>query len=216
MKIFFTSDTHFYESGEKLKIMNSVLIRDRRPFKSIGQMNKTIIKNFNKQAKKDDVIFFVGDFCDYSSKNTTSWEQGFNLVKKIKAKVILILGNNERRVMENHFNNNFDEFKEYLLNLGFFEVYKKSCITKINGLEVFLTHKPLDCNPNYFNLFGHIHRNGTIKRFGFNVGVDNNEYKLFTVEDVLCIKYQMDNFCDENVYCSDLPKKKENKKLKET
>ncbi len=211
MKIFFTSDTHFCESGDKLKMINSVLVRDRRPFKSIDEMNRKIIKNFNKQAKKDDVIFFVGDFCDYSSKNRTSWKDGLEIVKKIKAKVILILGNNEKRVIDNEFDGNYDNFKEYLLNLGFFEVYEDYCITNINGLDVYLTHKPLNCNPNYFNLFGHIHRNGAVKRFGFNIGVDNNEYKLFSVQDVLSLKEQMEKYCDENVYCSELPKQKTKK-----
>lgn len=45
-------------------------------------------------------------------------------MKKIKAPVILITGNNEDRIIKYYFNNNFESFREYCLKVGFKEVYK--------------------------------------------------------------------------------------------
>ena len=61
-------------------------------------------------------------------------------VKKIKSSVILILGNNEKRVIKYFFNNSFDEFKNYCLNIGFKDVYENLTIN-FKNTDFYLTHK---------------------------------------------------------------------------
>ena len=73
MKRFFTSDTHF--GAERTRTLF------KRPFSSIKEMDKSIIKNWNKKVKKEDLVYHLGDFGD------------FNKVKKLNGKIILILGN---------------------------------------------------------------------------------------------------------------------------
>lgn len=56
-EIFFTSDTHFGT--------NKALARENRPFRNWKVFYRKTIKQWNKQAKKDDLIYHLGDFIDY-------------------------------------------------------------------------------------------------------------------------------------------------------
>ena len=173
---YFTSDTHFGD--------DSILKQDLRPFKNAKQFAKRLIKTWNRQAKRDDVIYVVGDFLDCDGVGYDSWKNSLKLVKKIKAKVVLIIGNNEQRVVKYYFDDNFEKFKEYCLEVGFADVLVNTII-KMRDKEFFLTHKPFDYNPNYFNLFGHMHASGGLyKPFGLNVGCDLSHFRLLSENDI--------------------------------
>lgn len=183
-KIFFTSDTHF--SQERTLNMT------RRPFKNIKEMNKLIIKNWNKIVEDEDIIFHLGDFGDYKVLN------------KLKGKKVLILGNYEQTELKNDFNNNFNKYKKHLINLGFSAVIEKNYLIALPEFkdEIFMTHKPIDCKQNKFNLFGHIHNFCKIKEFGLNVGIDNYAFKPASMEDVLFFKNAIENIYINNIFCT--------------
>lgn len=190
---YFTADTHFS--------INDVTIIDRefRPFKNLEEMNNKIIEIWNKQVTKNDTIYCLGDFVNYNWEDV-DYDVTFKFVKKINAKLVLILGNNEERILKNDFNDNFESFKKYLISLGFFDVVRHDLTLKINGYDYYLTHKPSDCNKkSEYNLFGHVHKSVFIKKYGFNVGVDNHYFKLFSEEDVFDMQSRRPLF-DENVY----------------
>ena len=120
------------------------------------------------------------------------------LVKKVKAKIVLILGNNEQRIIKYFFNNNFESFKQYCLSLGFYDV-KYNDTVKINKTIFFLTHKPKECKTDMLNLFGHSHKAmGLFKSFGFNIGCDLNNYELYSEQDIENLLYKKLNFWDKD------------------
>ena len=162
--LLFTSDTHFG--------MERTLKLSRRPFKSVKQMDKVLIKNWNKKVAKGDTVYHLGDFGNK------------NIVKKLHGKVILILGNYEERELKEQYNNNFDAYKSYLIDLGFYDVIRHDLTLTFNDEQYYLTHKPLDCKSNMFNLFGHIHGQQKVKEFGYDVGVDANFFYPCTLDDV--------------------------------
>lgn len=167
---FFTSDTHFNSQ--------STLEMDQRPFSSTKQFDRYVLKLWNKQTKKGDVIYHLGDWGSCSKNQMHGWEQAYPYVKKLKAKVILVIGNNEERIVKFFFSNNFDDFRNYCKNLGFLDVVK-NCEIEVAGKKFFMTHKPKDCKPEVLNLFGHIHRTGGIYRsFGFSMCCDLNHFYL--------------------------------------
>ena len=173
---FFTSDTHFSDM--------STLKVDMRPFKNPKQMDKFIIKTWNKQTTKEDTIFVIGDLIDCDGEGYDSWKKSIHYIKKLKASVVLVIGNNEERVIKYYFDNDFKKFRDYCLNVGFKEVYKNR-IVNLKGTEFYLTHKPFDYNPNMLNLFGHTHRSGGLYRpFGFNIGCDINHFRLYSEDDI--------------------------------
>ena len=182
--IYFTSDTHF-GSERTLKL-------SFRPFKNIEKMDEKIIKNWNKIVKKYDTVYHLGDFGNY------------DIVKKLNGKIILILGNYEMDYMLENFENNFQKFSSFLKSLGFFEVIKNNLTLDLSELneKVFLTHEPIKCKKDMFNLFGHIHEKCKVKKFGLNVGIDNYNFKPASLEVVKIYKYAIQNHYDINVFCS--------------
>jgi len=187
---FFTSDTHLSDAY--------TLQSDLRPFKNTKQFDKHIIKTWNKQAKPTDTIYVIGDFIDCDGEGYDGWKQSIKLIKKIKAKVVLILGNNEERVIKYFFNNNFEEFKSYCLSLGFKDVVK-NLIISMRDKEFYLTHKPFNYNPNYINLFGHTHAAGGIyKPFGLNIGCDLHHYKLVSEDAVFHLLDKKEKYWDKD------------------
>lgn len=187
---YFTSDTHFGD--------DEILKQDLRPFKNAKQFAKTLIKTWNKQATKDDIIYIVGDFVDCDGAGYDSWKVSLSLVKKIKAKVVLIIGNNEQRVIKYYFDNDFESFKNYCLGIGFRDVLTNTVI-HMRDRDFFLTHKPLDYNPNYFNLFGHMHASGGLyKPFGLNVGCDLSHFRLLSEDDIFHFINKKEKFWDKD------------------
>lgn len=141
MDIYFTSDWHLNHFNI-IKYCN-------RPFKTLEEMNSTIIRNFNKRVKKDDLVFFLGDFIfkSVSGKGNGEKEKPKYFLKQLKCKnIIFICGNHDR-------NNSL-------------RTPIQSIIMRYGGKRIFLTHNPKFCNINYeINLIGHVHDIWKIKRY---------------------------------------------------
>lgn len=68
MNYYFWGDTHFGHFR--------IIEYTNRPFKSLKQMNETLIRNFNERVKEDDQVYFLGDFCFRNSKNSVKRGEG--------------------------------------------------------------------------------------------------------------------------------------------
>lgn len=188
--IFFTSDLHF--GGEE------TIVSDLRPFKNAKEFAKQAIKNINKLTQKEDVLYVIGDFIDCHSETKRSCLDWLSYVKKIKSKVVLILGNNEKRMIKYFFENDTNKFKDYCLSLGFYDV-KENDYIKIESTEFYLTHKPKDCKVGMLNLFGHSHKGmGIYKSFGFNIGCDLNNYRPYSELDIKQLLLKKEKYWDKD------------------
>ena len=183
--IFFTADTHF--GSER------VLSHNFRPYKSVAAMDRGLIKNWNKTVKKTDTVYHIGDFGSYET------------VKKLNGNIILIFGNYEEHDLNTLYNNDFEAFKASLIKLGFKDAVEKGLELTLpkNNLNVYLTHKPLDCCKNTFNIFGHIHSRCLVKRFGVNAGVDNHLYCPINEDRIYYYKDAIENIFDNNIFCTE-------------
>ena len=189
MQYFFTSDTHFGDDDK--------LTRENWITKNWQNFAKKLIKIWNKQVKKQDVVYFLGDFVNYE-KTDNQWREAFALIKKNKAKCILIICNNEERLIEDKFNGSFNKFRQFCLEQGFTDV-KKHDILKSEGLKFYLTHKPTDYKKGYINLFGHTHlATGLWKPFGFNVYYGLNFLKLFDLDYIKRLLYVKQKYWDKD------------------
>lgn len=180
---FFTADTHF-DSARSLDL-------SLRPYKNVKSMNKAIVRNWNKTVGKNDMVYHLGDFGE------------LEFVKKLHGKVVLVLGNYEEFFLKFKFHNNFEEFREYLKNLGFFDAIENHTVLEVNGEPLYLTHRPMDSNLKYFNLFGHIHNLCMVKRFGLNVGIDCHEYKPINEETIRFYENAIKNHYNINIFCNE-------------
>ncbi len=190
---FFTADTHFGSDSE------AVLVRDNRPFKDINEYTKEQVRIWNEQATYDDTIYAIGDFCNCGPKDEKDFRSGLAISKQINAHIILIIGNNEQRAIDECFDGSFEKFREFCMTDPSckFDDVKLNDYVDINGEKFFLTHKPTDHVDHCLNLFGHVHRGlGLWRPYGFNVGVDLNHFKLFSEDDIVYLLGQKKKYWD--------------------
>lgn len=162
--LWFTSDTHFSHDKTRIKAA--------RPFDSTREMDKEIIKQWNKIVKPDDIVYHLGDFGN------------LNMLKKLNGRIRLVMGNHERKE---------GLTKEMLLEAGFDQVYEENVVIEVDGLLMNLIHEPSKNNPGMFNLFGHLHNLCIVKEFGINVGQDCNYFRPIDFEKIGLYKRLKEN-----------------------
>jgi len=175
MNIWFTSDTHFSHAniaGSEISRWSS----GYRIFKSIDDMNNTIIDSINKYVKEGDILYHLGDWCFGGHYKTPQYR------KLINCKTIhIIRGNHDKNI----------------------DLYKDS-FTSINNVlniqhgrnKFFLSHYSHRIweghHKGIMHLYGHSH--GTIPDFNksMDVGVDVSyrmfgEFRPFHINEILQI-----------------------------
>lgn len=188
---YFTADQHF--------LSDLTLLRENRPFKNSIEFKDSILKLWNSQVNKDDTIYCLDDWLNYNKDDTTSWESSIKLPTQLKCPVVLIIGNNEERVIFNKFNNSFHNFKAYAIYSGFKDVFQEKYLT-MRFKNFYLNHYPRNHKDNYINLFGHTHRwTGLYKPYGLNVGCDLNHFQLFSETEIFRLLQEKENYCDNDV-----------------
>lgn len=192
--IWFSADTHFH-SDDTLK-------REGRPFKNHKEFDNFVIDLWNNEVSKDDIIYHLGDFCNYNDFVKDNWENGLKLVSNIKCKVILIIGNNEQRIIDEKFAGNFNKFRDFCISIGFEDVCKSQMLV-YDKKEFYLNHFPSKHLDGYINLFGHTHKaTGLYKPFGLCVCCDLNYFKLFSLLDILRLLKEKEIFWDNDIDCN--------------
>ena len=177
--IWFTSDLHF-NAQRTIDI-------SKRPFKSLEELNKTLIDNWNNAVAKDDTVYILGDFGDLS------------YARFLNGKKVFVKGNYER----GHYTD--EELKRY------FDVVVPMDVMYLpvsyNG-EIYhlrLTHEPLNISDkemteDFIGLFGHIHKLCMIKRYGINVGTDLHHFTPIDMDTVLFYHNAALHYYDRNVF----------------
>ena len=164
MNLWFLSDTHLGHAN--------IIRYCNRPFKTLEEMDSTIINNWNQRVKKDDMVLFVGDFCfTKSSEASNSYKNAFvHYRNQLNGNIIFIKGNHDKN---NHI-------KSVIENMTI--IY--------GGQRIFLTHNPMYANPKiYLNLCGHVHDKYKIKRMDdyiiINLSVEQWGYKPIAINEIL-------------------------------
>lgn len=179
---YFTSDLHLGS--------DEILTRESRPFDNISAFQEYCFTLWNQRLTKKDTLWIIGDFINYNGKYLLSEieiNNVFRSVNQIKAKVILILGNNEQRIVQEIFHNDYNYFRTYLIQLGFYDV-KEDAYLSFGNEHFYLNHFPSAHVDNCVNLFGHTHRvTGLWKPYGLNVGCDLNYFRAYSEKDILSL-----------------------------
>lgn len=140
-KTFFISDLHIGHLN--------ILKMDGRPFKTLDEMNETIIKNWNNTVKKSDEVYILGDFF-FKGK----LKDALTFIEQLNGNLHLIIGNHENLILNNKILQ--DKFKSILH-------YKElNLIIDNKKFDVILSHYPIiNYNGNYKDnrimLYGHVH-----------------------------------------------------------
>ena len=181
MKIFFTSDQHFYH--------RNIIKYASRPFSldnnGVLKCAETIFNNYNKVVSDEDIVFFLGDVFLTSER---SWKAGLETVFRLKGRKILIKGNHDT-LPDKVYSKCFEKIFDYL-EIG----------------DLLLCHYPdagryfneIDINKYKLIVHGHIHNKPTPLPNGINVCVDytpNNFSPVFNqnISDYILCTGQLTN-----------------------
>ena len=152
--IYFTADLHLNH--------HSIIRHCNRPFRTVQEMNGTIINNFNKVLTNKDILYILGDF---------AWSNHGRFINAINGKKILIRGNHDR--MNKNILRQFTEVHDLLFR-------------KFNNKHYMLCHYAMrswrnKCH-NSIHLYGHSH--GRLKEQGLSidVGVDSWVFRPVSLE----------------------------------
>lgn len=174
---YFTSDLHLGHES---------VLRHRSIFKTIEEMNETLIANWNKKVHKNDVVYILGDL-SYHSKIPVK-----NYLERLNGKKYLILGNHDSDWLKQ---SQYDELSQYFLGIETMITIKK------NKVQITLCHYPMlewsgsryaSKGVSYL-IHGHIHsRKNEIYEYikdnqptALNCGVDVNNFEPVTFEELI-------------------------------
>lgn len=130
---FYIADTHF---GHKniLKFES-----EKRPFSSIEEHDETIVDNWNKLIKPDDIVYHLGDIAFGEQKD-------LKIIKRLNGHKYLIPGNHDNGHMGKYYTAGFEKILP--------------CLVKTKG-KLLLSHVPIHPSEFYSedlkNVHGHIH-----------------------------------------------------------
>lgn len=130
---YYIGDPHFYH--------HNIIRYDNRPFKSVEEMNETIVSRWKERVKPEDTVYLIGDisWADDVHKNKLIFDQ-------LPGKKILINGNHDKPMknMRHYFEAVYD-YKEI----------------NDNGTRVCMFHYPILFWNGQFrdsvHLYAHVH-----------------------------------------------------------
>ncbi len=170
---YFTSDLHFGHEN---------ILMWRKGFKSVDEMDKILIDNWNSRVKQNDNVIITGDLF-YKSKTSVEKYLG-----QLKGKKILIKGNHDESWLKNMKQEQLDKFF-----LGIYDLYG----IKINKSKIGFCHYPMisweSSRISSILICGHIHgrkddfESEMFKKvlMSFNAGVDINNMMPVTLTELI-------------------------------
>jgi calcineurin-like phosphoesterase family protein len=186
--LFFTSDTHYNHSGI-CRATTTWTDADSvtRDFKSLDQMNVTIVNNINEIVGENDILIHLGD-----------WSfGGFDSIKEFRNRIIcknihLVLGNHDH-----HIANNRDNIQDLFTSVNHYvelDVRRPSLVKKgvMDKFKFVLMHFPIaswnNMNKGVMHLHGHVHlpkHQRIAEGRAMDVGVDGNDMHPLGLFEVL-------------------------------
>lgn len=135
MKIYVISDLHFGHKGI-IKLCN-------RPFKTVEEMDKVLIDNWNSVVDEDDLVYVLGDFA-FKGKKAEDY------LDKLNGRIILVRGNHDKYI----------KHKKLIKVVDYLKV-------EVEGVVYILSHYPMTSWDGQFknsiHLYGHIHNGSDVR-----------------------------------------------------
>ena len=174
---FFTADLHFGN--------DEILERESRPFASLRDFEDAFTDRVNAAAGTEDDLYVIGDWFNYNSVSKPHPSEAVPVLRRVRPRVTLIMGNGEERIVREVFGNRPEQFRAFCTEAGFADVLPDAFLS-FGGRDFYLNHYPRNHREGFVNLFGHTHRaTGIWKPYGLNVGTDLNHFRPYSENDIL-------------------------------
>lgn len=129
-----------------------------RPFKSVEEMNKTLIRNWNNKVKEEDQVIFLGDF---------AFGDPAPYLRRLKGNIVFCKGNHDGELNP--------KITYLVIEAGGKEIY---CVHEPENYSTSYS----------INLVGHVHDKWRYKRLYktimINIGTDAWNYSPVSIEDI--------------------------------
>lgn len=172
--IYYTSDLHLGN--------NNIIEYENRPYKSVEEMDATLIANWNSRVRPEDDVYVLGDFCFKGAKRAIEY------LEQLNGRIHLIRGNHDHFYSQRSF-----ELWKWNSDNGndvYFEGQYKHGLDREH--EVILCHYPIlyweNMEHGSIHLYGHVHSYRDCSKMApnsYNVGVDVNNYMPVTLEELM-------------------------------
>ena len=131
-----------------------------RPFASVEEMGRVLIRNWNDRVGEDDTVHVVGDFAMGDRTLIPS------VLAQLKGRIVLYAGNHDYRRDDHYFP----------------RVFRGPQIVHLDGHTITVAHEPAHTHNGLTNLAlcGHVHTAWREKRPGETVWAGRNGAKSFT------------------------------------
>lgn len=188
-KLFFISDTHYHHEGICRATTTWSDSDKARDFKSLQNMNDTIVKNINNLVGKDDILFHLGDWSFGGFEKIAEFRSKLNV-----SDIRIVLGNHDHHILNNKENIRtiFSEVYEGIVNMRL-SVEQPDKSTK--KYFFVMSHYPIasweNMDRKWMHLHGHVHlpphqKLGRGK--SMDVGIDGSEnFEPYNVIDIIDI-----------------------------
>ena len=157
--IYFTADLHLGHAN--------IIKHCNRPFKTVHEMDITLLKNINVKVRENDTLYIVGDFAWWKCKQDQLRAYRSQILCK---NIHLLLGNHDYPI------------KNKLLPL--FSSVEDIKSLKIKDQKIILCHYAMrtwNCSHHgAYHLYGHSHNNLRDDPYSlsFDIGVDGKDYNF--------------------------------------
>jgi len=187
MQNWYTSDTHFNHFN--------IIAYCNRPFRTLDEMHKALIGNWNSLVSKEDTVYFLGDFCFvYERSGSGKRRSVLQWKEQLNGKIIMIQGNHDHKVTRKHFRPDCHvelerQIGKYNCILAHRPLYPDASIPKrdiTNYYDTKARYEKYD-----FIISGHIHEQRLWTGRSLNVGVDMHDFKPLSEAKVLSL---LENF----------------------
>ncbi|MBD3197865.1 MAG: phosphoesterase [Candidatus Lokiarchaeota archaeon] len=158
---WFTADYHLSHSN--------IIKYVKRPFENVSMMDEVILANLELQVEKNDILYYLGDLT-FKEEIARSFFERFDYLK-----IHYIIGNHDNNKIidiARKFCNSISNLKDI----------------KISNRNITLCHYAMrvwnKSHLNSWQLYGHSH--GDLDPIGkqYDVGVDSNDFKPLSFEEI--------------------------------
>ena len=159
-EIWFTADHHFCHTN--------IIKYCSRPFKTVQEMDHTMINKWNSVVKEGDTVYHLGDFA------LASLPVMQEIRKSLYGRIILLKGNH-------------DGSWARCGKVGF-DAVKRSISSEMGGVWFDMAHRPdhfTDTRDGGYILCGHVHEKWKMKDNILNVGVDQWDFYPAHIQQIM-------------------------------
>ena len=182
-KVFFTSDLHLGHA--------KIIEFDKRPFKSVEEMDTEIIRRWNTKVGKGDTVYVLGDMIWKTRK-----DEALDIINSLNGQKILIKGNHDRFASNGEVQNAFAAVKDYdEISVTLEDGSRRKCVLSHYFIPMYNGHRD-----GAIHLHGHSHftdesrteieLSEKLKSLGFspriyNLGCMYYNYEPVTLDEIL-------------------------------